>query len=113
MCPAFYFDNPKNSIGDLTSGININNEYLLDINNAPICLECDSYHCKRCVFINKKLTGEINTPSKMQCLITHIERKASVKLQQMLNENDDIFFYELNDIDYLDPIEKLQKNGVY
>ncbi|MGV3101937.1 radical SAM peptide maturase, CXXX-repeat target family [Clostridium perfringens] len=113
ICPAFYFDNPKNSIGDLTSGININNEYLLDINNAPICLECDSYHCKRCVFINKKLTGEINTPSKMQCLITHIERKASVKLQQMLNENDDIFFYELNDIDYLDPIEKLQKNGVY
>ena len=112
ICPAFYFDNPNNSIGNLEEGINISNEHLLDINNAPICLGCDSYHCRRCVYLNKKLTNEINTPSKIQCIVSHIERSVSLKLQQMLKKENIIPRNILKEIDYLDPIEKLQEGEV-
>lgn len=113
MCPAFYFNNPDDDIGNLDIGININNEHLLDIENAPICLGCDSYHCKRCVYINKKLTNELNTPSKIQCVVSHIERSASLRLQKKLKQENITFENVLNNIDSLDPIDKLLKNGVY
>lgn len=107
ICPAFYFDNVDNSVGDLDNGINFSNDHLIDIKNAPICSSCDSYHCKRCVYMNKKLTNEINTPSKIQCVITHLERNASLKLQQELNKENIKFMNLLKDIKYLDPMDKM------
>ncbi|OLN25193.1 Arylsulfatase regulator [Desulfosporosinus metallidurans] len=109
ICPAFYFDNPDNNIGDLDNGIDIYNEYLLDLENAPICSGCDSYHCKRCVYMNKKLTNEINTPSKIQCVLSHLERNASLKLQEKLNPENIKFKNVLNSIEYLDAIDKLKE----
>ncbi|WP_051624262.1 CXXX repeat peptide maturase [Clostridium akagii] len=112
ICPAFYFDNPDNNIGDIDNGINIYNKYLLDIENSAICSECDSYHCRRCVYLNKKLTNEINTPSKIQCVISHLERNASLKLERKLNQENILFKNILNSIEYLEPIDKLLKDGV-
>jgi len=110
ICPAFYFDNPENNIGDLDSGINIKNEYLLDFEFAPICKECDAYHCNRCKFLNKKLTDEINTPSKNQCLISHIERNCTQKLQRVLiNKGLISMDNTIKSITYLDPLEKIDK----
>lgn len=110
ICPAFYFDNPENNIGDLDSGINIKNEYLLDFEFAPICKECDAYHCNRCKFLNKKLTDEINTPSKNQCLISHIERNCTQKLQRLLiNKGLISMDNTIKSITYLDPLEKIDK----
>lgn len=113
ICPAFYFDNPDNNIGDLENGINIYNEYLLNIENAPICTGCDAYHCKRCVYMNKKLTNEINTPSRIQCMLSHLEKNASLQIQKKLNSENIIFRNILSIDECLDPIAKLLKNGSY
>jgi uncharacterized protein len=111
FCPAFYFDDPESSIGSLDEGLNIKNNYLLDIKKAPICSDCDSYHCSRCKFLNKKLTNEINTPSKIQCIISHTERNKARALQIRLKNLAEINFKNtIAEIDYLDPLEKILKN---
>ena len=108
ICPAFYFDNPENYIGSLESGIHIKNSRLLLHESSYICSKCDSYHCKRCIFLNKKLTGEYNTPPKIQCVISHIERNKSLELQRIIvNEKISTFKNTLGEIDYLDPLDKI------
>lgn len=108
FCPAFYFDDPESSIGNLNNGINIKNGYLLKGENAPICSVCDAYHCNRCKFLNKKCTNEINTPSKMQCKISHLERNKARALQiEILKESNIEFKNIISAIDYLDPLEKI------
>jgi uncharacterized protein len=108
ICPAFYFENPDNSIGSLNEGIK--NEYgsLMEVENAPICNNCDAYQCKVCKYLNKKLTDEYNVPSKVQCIISHVERNKSKELQQRLisrgfisNENI------IKAINYLDPLDNI------
>ena len=106
FCPAFYFDNPQNFIGSLDEGLNIKNTYLLNANNAPICSGCDAFHCNRCKFLNKKTTNEINTPSQMQCIISHTERNKARILQIQLAEVGLECKNTITEIDYLDPLEK-------
>ena len=109
ICPAFYIDNAS-SVGDVYKGINIPNPQLYRLDYAPICLHCDSYQCKRCVWLNKKTTLEVNTPSHQQCVLAHLERNASRKLMEnpkvvsTLKEPS-----EINEIDYLDPFDRRDK----
>jgi CXXX repeat peptide maturase len=86
LCPSFYYDNPNDDIGDLKRGLVIKNQNLLDLNHAPICRNCDAYHCKRCIWLNGRLTLDYNTPSHQQRVISHLERNASRLLQQKLEE---------------------------
>lgn len=110
ICPAFYFDDPLNDIGDVNTGINIKNNYLLEYKNAPLCSNCDAYHCRRCKYLNKKLTNEINTPSRIQCVISHIERNKSAELQKKLAAeiSDDAYENRIPKINYLDPLEIIE-----
>lgn len=104
-CPAFYFDEDF-SIGDVHKGLEIKNSRLYNFDYAPICKHCDAYQCKRCVWLNKKLTLEINTPSHEQCVISHLERNASRNI--LKNPNIKNVLKELSDIteiDYLDPFD--------
>lgn len=105
FCPAFYYDNPNDDIGDLKRGLAIKNQHLLDLNHAPICRNCDAYHCKRCIWLNGRLTLDYNTPSHQQCVISHLERNASRLLQQNLVEKGIRLnpSHEIKEIDYLDP----------
>ena len=80
LCPAFYYENLQDSVGDLKSGVVIKNHQLLDLDHAPICRNCDAYQCKRCIWTNKHLTLDINTPSHQQCVMAHLERNASREL---------------------------------
>lgn len=111
LCPAFYYDNPKDSIGDYKSGLCIKNPQLLNVEHAPLCRSCDAYHCKRCVWMNCHSTLDINTPSHQQCVISHIERNASRDLVQRLKVNG-IQLSEaknIDEIDYLDPFKIYNK----
>lgn len=116
LCPAFYYDeilgvdngmsfsNPSSqcSIGDLDNGLDIPNSQLLQIENAPICRTCDAFHCHRCVWLNQKLTGDINTPSRQQCVMSHLERNASRHLLlSIYPERNE----QVKQLDYLDPFE--------
>lgn len=84
VCPAFYHeDSDEYALGDLKT-LSRKNQHLLDIRQSPICSKCDAFHCKRCVYLNKKTTLEFNTPSEEQCLVSHLEREASRKLLNRL-----------------------------
>lgn len=115
VCPAFYLANEdedyglgkaKISVGDLKSGLDIKNPQLYKLEYAPICRKCDAYQCKRCVWLNRKTTYEVNTPSHEQCVMAHLERNTSRELLQNIREHG-VFMpeKEIKEIDYLDPFE--------
>jgi len=110
LCPGFYYDGEK-PFTDIdavlqTHELPFRNRQLLRLDHAPICETCDAYHCKRCVYLNKKTTLEINTPSHQQCVFSHLERNASETLIEPLFLSDEVAMAE---IDYLDPFDTLQK----
>lgn len=98
LCPAFYYDSPRNDIGDLINGVKIRNQQLLKLDHAPICRICDAYQCKRCIWLNEKLTFDRNTPSHQQCVMSHLERNASCDLLEKLN-NSGINFGNIQNIE--------------
>lgn len=106
LCPAFYYSDPADSVGDLASGLNIKNQQLLRLDHAPLCRHCDAYHCRRCIWLNRKTTLEVNTPSHEQCIVAHTERNAARRLLASIREEGQ-FLQEMNipEIDYLDPFD--------
>lgn len=110
ICPAFYYDETKDSVGDVHNGLSITNQHLYKLEYAPICRHCDAYQCKRCIWLNRRMTGEVNTPSQEQCVISHLERNASRKLLYGIREHGDFMNgTEIKEIDYLDPFEKREQ----
>ena len=87
LCPAFYYNNSQDEVGDLRTGLKIKNQQLLRLDHAPICRNCDAFQCKRCIWLNGKLTLDRNTPSHQQCVIAHLERNSSCDLLEKLNRN--------------------------
>ncbi len=77
LCPAFYYDDPADTLGEIRGQVDIANRRLLELKYAPICRICDAYQCRRCFFLNRALTLEFNTPSAEQCRLAHVEREAS------------------------------------
>lgn len=120
LCQAFYYaeklgiDDCMNhneptsnySVGDLENGLYIPNKQLLKLDHAPLCRNCDAYHCNRCIYLNQKLTWDCNTPSHQQCVMAHIERNAA---RQLLTEIRSFCSFlpgmDINEIDYLDPFD--------
>lgn len=107
ICPAFYLDGSR-PVGDLDNGLDIKNQQLFRLDHAPVCMRCDAWQCKRCVWLNRKTTLEVNTPGHEQCVIAHLERNAS---RQLLAEIRKIGSFlpgkEISEIDYLDPFDKI------
>lgn len=107
ICPAFYADKDY-SVGDLKSGLDIKNPQLYRLDHAPICRTCDAWQCRRCVWLNRKMTLEVNTPSHEQCVITHLERKASGSMLSMIREIGEFLpDKKIEQSACLDPFEKL------
>ncbi len=106
ICPAFYFNTPELEVGSLDEGINLNKEHF-KLKNAPYCSKCDVYHCNRCVYLNKLLTNEFNTPSSSQCKKSHLEREMSLLLWNTLRSEDINLpiITTLTSLDYSDPVE--------
>ena len=120
LCPAFYYDektrvfnqlnhhNPSsdNSVGNLEKGLDIPNPQLLNLDHAPLCRNCDAYQCRRCIWLNRKLTWDNNTPSHQQCVMAHVERNAS---RNLLNEIRKVGEFmpnvDIREINYLDSFD--------
>ena len=120
LCPAFYYDerakvfnhlnhhqpSSDNSVGDLENGLDIPNSQLLKLDHAPLCRNCDAFQCRRCIWLNRKLTWDNNTPSHQQCVMAHLERNAS---RDLLNDIRVVGEFmpqiEIREISYLDPFE--------
>lgn len=114
ICPAFYQENQedalgnlKHSIGDLDNGLDIKNSQLYKLDHAPLCRHCDAYQCKRCIWLNRKLTYEVNTPSHEQCVMAHLERNASRNLLLSIRKHGEFLpGYDIKEINYLDPFDE-------
>lgn len=107
VCPAFYVTEGGYSIGDIENGLDIKNPQLYRLSHAPLCRICDAYQCKRCIWLNRRTTLEVNTPSHEQCVMAHIERNAS---RELLNRIKKQGFQvstsiDIKEINYLDPFE--------
>lgn len=110
VCPAFYLGNDGYAIGDLQKGLDIKNPQLYRIDHAPICKRCDAYQCRRCVWLNRKMTLEINTPSHEQCVISHLERNASQQLLTSIRlAGDFLVGREISTLNYLDPFDNIKE----
>jgi CXXX repeat peptide maturase len=120
LCPAFYYDErmqvfnqlnhhkptSDNAIGDLGKGLDIPNPQLLRLDHAPLCRNCDAYQCRRCIWLNRKLTWDSNTPSHQQCVMAHLERNASRCLLSDIRKVGEFMpQIDIMEIDYLDPFE--------
>ena len=120
LCPAFYYDEQTkvdnqlnhhqptsdNSVGDLENGLDIPNPQLLKLDHAPLCRNCDAYQCRRCIWLNRKLTWDLNTPSRQQCVMAHFERNASRELLDDIRKIGEFMpNIDIKEINYLDPFE--------
>lgn len=113
VCPAFYQADTRTTIedkapciGDLKQGLDIKNPQLYRLTHAPLCRHCDAYQCKRCIWLNRKTTLEVNTPSHEQCVMAHLERNASRKLLTGIRKHGTFMpEVEIKEISYLDPFD--------
>lgn len=120
ICPAFYYEEAVNkymglggpeeapfSVGSLKDGLSIKNQQLYNLDHAPLCRNCDAYQCKRCIWLNRKTTYEVNTPSHEQCVLSHLERNESRQLLNRLKGKVDFLseINEIKEISYLDPFD--------
>lgn len=120
VCPAFYYAGICDgkeislsdvcqkgySVGSLKDGLDIKNPQLYKLNYAPLCRHCDAYQCKRCIWLNRKTTLEVNTPSREQCVLAHLERNASRQLLADIRKLGEFLpEKEIKEIDYLDPFD--------
>ena len=106
-----YQDEGGYAIGNLFEGLDIRNPQLYRLDHAPLCRRCDAYQCKRCVWLNRKTTWEVNTPSHEQCVLAHLERNASRELLNRMRNHGSFLSgqEEIEKIDYLDPFEVRKK----
>lgn len=109
ICPAFYLAGAEDC-GSPSTGVDIPNSQLFALDHAPICRTCDAYQCHRCVWLNRKTTGEVNSPSRQQCVLSHLERNASRQLLMKLRELGDFEpHHDIPEKDHLDPFEKIRR----
>ena len=110
LCPAFALDaNHAHPLGII--GPDWVADPILSREKAPICISCDAFHCRRCVYLNKISTLELNTPPWQLCRISHVEREISRQLLQQLQ--DQRFLQHLPSIQpvhYQDPLLKDTEN---
>ena len=109
ICPAFYYseeDRDVFCVGDLQNGLSIKAANLYKLPYAPLCKICDAYQCKRCVWINRKMTYDITTPSHEQCVLSHIERNVSRNILENVRKEKEFYpEQDIKEIDYLDPFD--------
>lgn len=107
VCPAFYLSADGYTIGDMVNGLEIKNSQLYRLDHAPLCRRCDAWQCKRCIWMNRKTTFEVNTPSHEQCVVAHLERNASRKLLIDIRKHGKFMSgsEDIKEIDYLDPFD--------
>jgi CXXX repeat peptide maturase len=114
ICPAFL--NGGESIGrfDAKTGILVRQIGALECASGPLCVRCDAFHCKRCVWLSRTLTLEYNVPSWQQCAVAHAEREASRLLLKELGAVEPFRrMPRITELNYRDPLEMIDAPPVH
>lgn len=112
ICPAFLGENSA-PIGrfDPEQGYVTAAPATTAFERAPLCTRCDAWHCKRCVWLSRKLTGEYNVPSQQQCRLAHVEREASRQLLLDLGRIEPFGrLPRIVELNYDDPLELIGRD---
>lgn len=111
VCGAFWAEGEAPA-GNLTTGPDVKNPQLYRLDHAPICRGCDAWHCRRCVWLNRHYTLEVNTPGRQQCVVSHHERAASARLLASIRTLGSFLpGHEITPLPYLDPFDKIISNS--
>lgn len=75
VCPAFYYNDPNNFIGDIEQGITL--KHLENLQNENFnCYNSRTVEgCSKCFYLNKKVTGEYMIPGNKQEILESITVK--------------------------------------
>lgn len=102
-CVGLFEEQLEEMIGTATEGvINQKDRHLYTIDYQPLCQHCDTYQCRNCIYLNKKVTREVNVSPSVQCRKSYIERSVIKEYLQMPEKEEKIV--------YIDPIEYLLKD---
>ncbi len=102
LCPGFYHGGK--GLGDRFAQPKGRLKQQCQFKTAFICKECDAYQCSRCIFDNYQKTDEYNVPGENQCILSHIEREVSRKLQErIMKKGINIFKRTIPTLPYYDP----------
>jgi len=109
LCPGFAMDGAP-PVGSLSGERRIENAELLLRDRAPICGACDAYQCRRCVYMNRRATLELNTPPWQVCRAAHAEREASRVMLESLHRRRCLeAIGPIPPLDYADPLDPLMQ----
>lgn len=98
-CVGLYEEGLELPIGTAKTGIvEQRNSQLYSTEYHPLCQKCDAYQCRNCIWLNKKMTKEVNVSPAIQCRKSRIEQKVFLEGNVKKDCN----------IEYFDPIEKVQ-----
>ena len=110
ICPGFLSDGEP-AIGrfDVEKGVVAAPPANVALERGPLCTRCDAWHCKRCVYLSRKLTLEYNVPSEQQCLTAHAERETTRLLLRRLGAMEPFRRMPLlAELNYRDPLELIE-----
>lgn len=110
ICPGFLSDGEP-AIGrfDAETGVVAEPPANVAFERGPLCTRCDAWHCKRCVYLSRKLTLEYNVPSEQQCLAAHAERETTRLLLRQLGAMEPFRrMPRLAELNYRDPLELIE-----
>jgi CXXX repeat modification system protein len=109
LCPGFSYGGEP-PVGSISKGWSIPNANLLERSRAPICGSCDAFHCRRCVYMNRRATLEYNTPPWQVCRAAHLERKATRLMLASLHQRRCMEqIRAIAPLDYDDPLNPLMQ----
>ncbi len=106
ICPAFYYDDPESALAAFDAKKPLKCLQATELSRAPLCSRCDAFHCKRCIFLNRRTTCELNVPLEQQCAVAHIEREASRRMLIDLGTLEPFRrMPRITELTYRDPLE--------
>lgn len=68
-CPAFYFGDPVQSLGNLQNGVAPYDRNIFNGSKQIGCSDCNAKFCKRCSWLNRKYSEAENICTRQQCEI--------------------------------------------
>jgi radical SAM peptide maturase (CXXX-repeat target family)/CXXX repeat peptide maturase len=107
LCPGFYHNDPAESVGSPSEGVDPQTVDLCRRRHAPLCVSCDAFQCRRCLFTSHSQTLHYNVPGRDQCVMSHVELKVTARLRERLIALGQSLPVQRIDVTTLDPLESV------
>ncbi len=107
LCPAFYLEDKGSFVGTPVDGIDMNKVEMCTRKKAPLCQDCQAFSCRRCLYLGRKYTLQMNVPSKAQCTTGLVELRVSAWMARQIEKVGPDWVSVAEKDELLDPLERL------